>query len=45
MNGIYWALDEDVPSNGVNVVLDYDYDPNNSGFGEKFKKGLNPHKI
>lgn len=38
MNGIYWALDLDVPANGANVDFVSPYSPNNSGFGEKYKK-------
>ncbi len=44
LNGIYWALgrEEDIPDNGVNADFVQAYDPNNSGFGEKFKKNLKP---
>ena len=38
MNAIYWALEIDVPKNGANVDFVSPYSPNNSGFGEKFKK-------
>ena len=38
MNGIYWALELDVPANGANVDFVFPYSPNNSGFGEKYKK-------
>lgn len=42
LNGIYWALglEEQIPTDGVNSNLASTYDPNNSGFGEKFKKGI-----
>jgi type 1 glutamine amidotransferase len=44
LNGIYWALDRaaDIPAEGVNAAFVDPYEPNNSGFGEKFKKGLKP---
>ncbi len=44
MNGIYWALDKegDIPINGVNVDLDHPYEPNNSGFGQQYKKNKTP---
>jgi len=44
VNGIYWALEKEkeIPLNGVNVDFVSDYNPNNSGFGEKYKKGVKP---
>ncbi len=45
LNGIFWALgkENEIPQDGLNADFgDYTYDPNNSGFGEKFKKGLKP---
>jgi uncharacterized protein len=44
INGIFWALGKEffIPKNGVNVNLATPYEPNNSGFGEKFKKDLKP---
>lgn len=44
VNGIYWALglEEKIPENGVNVNFEGDYNPNNSGFGDKFKKNMKP---
>jgi type 1 glutamine amidotransferase len=44
LNGIYWALDKDsqIPAKGVNATLVAPYEPNNSGFGQKFKKGMKP---
>lgn len=44
INGIYWALGKegDIPENGVNVKIEGTYEPNNSGFGEKYKKGRKP---
>lgn len=47
MNGIFWALgkEDKIPTNGVNVTLEEPYEPNNSGFGQKFKKNLKPRPI
>lgn len=47
LNGIYWALgyEKKIPKMGVNADFVDEYNPNNSGFGEKFKKGMKPIKI
>lgn len=47
LNGIYWALglENKIPKDGVNVNIDGTYEPNNSGFGEKYKKDLLPVQI
>jgi uncharacterized protein len=47
LNGIYWALrlEKKIPSDGVRADLVSPYEPNNSGFGEKFKKGLTPLRL
>lgn len=44
LNGIYWSLGmaKQIPKNGVNAKTVSNYDPNNSGFGEKFKKNMKP---
>jgi len=44
IQGILWALgkEEIIPEKGVNCPLDFEYDPNNSGFGNKYKPGLKP---
>ena len=44
LNGIYWALEkeDEIPADGVNAELAEPYEPNNSGFGEKYKKGMKP---
>lgn len=44
LNGIYWALgrEADIPANGVNAELAGPYEPNNSGFGERYKPGMRP---
>lgn len=41
MNGIYWVLDMEIPS-VLNVDFVEAYDPNNSGFGMKYKQGRKP---
>jgi uncharacterized protein len=47
LNGIYWALglEKKIPAEGVNAEFAAPYEPNNSGFGEKFKKGIKPVAI
>jgi uncharacterized protein len=47
LNGIYWALglEKKIPQEGVNADIIGEYAPNDSGFGEKFKKGLKPIKV
>ncbi|NHF61183.1 ThuA domain-containing protein [Flavobacteriaceae bacterium TP-CH-4] len=47
LNGIFWALgrEDAIPENGTNVSLDAPYEPNNSGFGEKYKLGQRPTQI
>ncbi len=47
LNGIAWALDraEDIPAEGFAPTIIGTYEPNNSGFGEKFKKGLRPEEL
>ncbi|NND33104.1 MAG: hypothetical protein HKN76_10975 [Saprospiraceae bacterium] len=44
LNGIYWALglEDEIPEDGINATLVSEYNPNNSGMGEKFKKQLKP---
>lgn len=44
LNGIYWALDleKDIPENGIKADFVEPYNPNNSGFGQKFKPGVKP---
>ena len=41
LNGIYWALGLEVPED-MDVSYTQPYQPNNSGFGEVYKKGLLP---
>lgn len=47
LNGIYWALgkETEIPKGGVNVEFVDPYEPNNSGFGDKFKTGMKPMPI
>ncbi|APQ19371.1 ThuA domain-containing protein [Maribacter hydrothermalis] len=47
MNGIFWALEKEdsIPENGVNVTLDEPFEPNNSGFGQKYKTNQKPMPI
>lgn len=42
-NGMLWAMGREaqIPEGGLNVEIS-DYDPNNSGFGDKYKKGMKP---
>ena len=41
LNGIYWALGREaaLPEAGVDPTIEGRYEPNNSGFGERFKRG------
>ncbi len=47
LNGIFWALgkEESIPTEGTNVALEVPYEPNNSGFGERYKQGQRPIQI
>ncbi len=47
LNGIFWALgkENEIPKEGVDVALDTPYEPNNSGFGTKFKPNQKPKPI
>lgn len=47
LQGIFWALglEEEIPQEGLNVDLVGEYDPNPSGFGERFKPGVRPEDI
>jgi uncharacterized protein len=44
VNGIMWALGKEnkIPKMGMNVATVNPYEPNNSGFGEKYKKFRKP---
>lgn len=42
LNGILWALGHDIPDEGADASFAAPYEPNNSGFGDKFKPGMRP---
>ncbi len=44
LNGIYWSLgiSKDIPTEGIDPTVVGRYEPNNSGFGDKYKAGLVP---
>ena len=46
LNGIVWALEggEKIPVSGMPVEFTAPYEPNNSGFGKKYKMGRRPNK-
>jgi type 1 glutamine amidotransferase len=47
LNGILWSLgmEDKIPSDGARAETVGAYDPNNSGFGAKFKAGRRPEPI
>jgi type 1 glutamine amidotransferase len=47
INGILWALgmDDKIPPEGARAEFVGDYEPNDSGFGDKFKRGRRPESI
>jgi type 1 glutamine amidotransferase len=47
INGILWALgmDDKIPPQGARAEIVGDYEPNDSGFGDKFKRGRYPAPI
>lgn len=47
VQGIFWALgmENKIPRKGINVDFVSPYNPNNSGFGNKFKSGILPKAI
>ncbi|MBK7806366.1 MAG: ThuA domain-containing protein [Saprospiraceae bacterium] len=47
LNSIFWALDAEnkIPENGVNAEPVDIYEPSNSGFGQKYKKGVKLEEI
>ncbi len=47
VNGILWALgmEDKIPAEGSDATIVGTYDPNNSGFGDKFKKGRKPEPL
>ncbi|MDP5172438.1 MAG: ThuA domain-containing protein [Bacteroidia bacterium] len=44
LNGIFWALgkETEIPETGIPTAFAGPYEPNNSGFGDKYKKGQKP---
>jgi len=44
LNGILWALgmEDEIPEDGENAEFAAEYDPNNAGFGDKYKQDLKP---
>ncbi len=42
LNGILWALEHEIPEGGANADPVLPYEPNNSGFGDKFKPNMRP---
>jgi len=45
LNGILWALDHEIPDGGANANPVVSYEPNNSGFGDKFKPNMRPAEL
>lgn len=47
LNGIFWALgkEDSIPEDGTNIALDVAYEPNNSGFGKRYKPNMKPIQI
>ncbi len=47
LNGILWALGKEdrIPSGGAKCDMVDVYEPNNSGFGDKFKRGRKPEPV
>jgi hypothetical protein len=47
LNGIYWALgkEADIPEDGLNAAFVSPYEPNNSGFGDKYKPNRKPPEL
>ncbi|MXW15728.1 MAG: ThuA domain-containing protein [Rhodothermaceae bacterium] len=45
LNGILWALDHEIPDGGANAEPVLPYEPNNSGFGDKFKPNMRPAEL
>ena len=46
LNGIYWALgrEDDIPERGADAAMIGTYVPNNSGFGDLYKKDVKPRR-
>ena len=42
LNGILWALGEEIPDGGANAEPAVPYEPNDAGFGDVFKPNMRP---
>ncbi len=47
LNGLLWALGSAalIPDDGANAAIVGEYDPNNSGFGDKYKPNRRPEAL
>ena len=47
LQGVLWALSREdlIPAEGVSTDMVGNYEPNNSGFGDKYKAGLKPDDL
>lgn len=47
INGIFWALgmEDQIPAKGLNVDYVGKYEPNNAGFGDKYKPNVRPEDV
>lgn len=47
INGMLWALgrEDTIPEDGADATIEGTYEPNNAGFGQKFKPNRKPEKI
>ncbi|MEX2381195.1 MAG: ThuA domain-containing protein [Opitutales bacterium] len=47
LNGLFWALglEDEIPEEGLNADLVGEYDPNNAGFGDRYKQDMRPEDI
>ncbi len=45
LNGILWALGHEIPDGGADPTLVGAYEPNNSGFGDRFKPDMKPEEL
>lgn len=47
LNGILWALgrEEEIPPEGADATIEGVYEPNNSGFGDRYKPNLRPAEL
>lgn len=47
VNGLFWALglEEEIPREGLNVAFVGKFDPNDAGFGQRYKQNLRPGDV